>query len=142
MKTFHINGSNRRSLLIIKYFSSALKKDVLLPHQILQIKTTVENIMLDRQVINTSNLAGDFKQRYYDVIHDDINFYYQRKGNKYSEWIKQNLYLHLNLFWKIKCLDQFSCEDTAKATFQRLYLSMVRYREYEDKIVVNFKLRQ
>ena len=28
-----------------------------------------------------------------------------------------------------------------KATFQRLYLSMVRYREYEDKIVVNFKFK-
>ena len=41
-------------------------------------------------------------QRYYDVIHDDINFYYQRKGNQQiiSEWIKQvqNLYLSKNAF--------------------------------------------
>ena len=178
LKTFHINGLNREEFINHQTFSPSdlilgrLRIEGVLsnklPHQILQISLNNGREYYDidsddKFVFKVKPQEGHYQirlrlrdlQRYYDVVHDDINFYYQRKGNQQiiSEWIKQvqNLYLSKNafelatVFENCKMLPRSLREDLTqeffKATFQRLHLSMVRYREYEDKIVVNFKFK-
>ncbi len=178
LRTFLINGLNREEFVNHQTFSPSDlilgrlriegSLDNKLPHQVLQISLNngrdyydVES--KDQFVLKVKPQEGHYQlrfrlrdlQRYYEIIHDDINFYYQRKGNQQiiTEWVSQvqNLYLAKNAFEFAKIFQ--SCETLPKslredlsqeffrATFQRLHLNLVRYREYDDKIVTNFKFK-
>lgn len=178
LKSFLINGLNREEFINHQTFSPSDlilgrlriegSLDNRLPHQVLQISLNngrdyydVESS--DKFVLKVKPKEGHYQlrfrlrdlQRYYEIVHDDINFYYQRKGNQQiiAEWMKQvqNLYLAKDVFQLAKVFEY--CETLPKslredltqeffrATFQRLHLSLVRYREYDDKIVTNFKYK-
>ena len=101
-----------------------------LPHQVLQISLnngrdyydveSSDKFVLEvkpKEVITNCVFRLRDLQRYYEIVHDDINFYYQRKGNQQiiAEWMKQvqNLYLAKDVFQLAKVFEY--CETLPKS---------------------------
>ncbi len=178
LKRFRINGLDREEFVNHQTFSPSDlvlgrlrvegSLDNKLPHQVLQISLNNGRDYYDMEsgdkfVLKVKPKEGHYQlrfrlrdlQRYYEVVHDDINFYYQRKGNQQiiTEWMNQvqNLYQSKDSLQLAKLLEE--CESLPKSlredlsqeffrvTFQRLYLSLIKYREYDDKIVANVKFK-
>lgn len=178
LKKYRINGLDQNEFIDHQTFSSA---DLILgrlriegelenklPHQVLQISLNdgrdyydveahdgfVWKVRPEERHYQLRFRLRDL-ERYYEIIHDDINFYYQRKGNQQlvKEWLQQieNFYFSKDVFRIAELLQDCESfpkslrEDLTKeflnATFQRLHLTIIRYREYADRIIVNFKYR-
>lgn len=178
LKNIRINGLERNEFIDHQTFSPS---DLILgrlriegqienklPHQVLQISlnngrdyydiaskdTFVWKVRPEEKHYQLRFRLRDL-ERFYEVIQEDINFYYQRKGNQQliAEWISQlqNLYhskdaLKLSeLFSNCKTFSSTLREDLSRefsrSSFQRLYLTVLRYREYSDKLIVNIKYR-
>lgn len=178
LKNIRINGLERNEFIDHQTFSPSdlilgrlrIEGDIAnkLPHQVLQISLNNGRDYYD--IASHENFVWKVRpeekhyqlrfrlrdlERFYEVIHEDINFYYQRKGNQQliSEWIGQlQKFYHYKdalklseLFSDCKTFPRSLREDLSReftrSSFQRLYLTVLRYREYSDKLIVNLKFR-
>ena len=178
LERYLINGLDRNEFVNYQTFSPSdlvLGRlriegylDNKLPHHVLQISLNNGRDYYDVEsgndfVLKVKPKEGYYQlrfrlrdlERYYEVVHDEISFYYQRKGNQQiiAEWIEQvqNLYQSKDALRLARLFE--NCEtfpislrenlsqDFFRVTFQRLYLSLVKYREYDNKIVANMKFK-